>query len=191
MFVPVWQPLDGLSRITLSVSSIEPPATLARTVTQEVRTVHAGTVVTDVISVGEQIAATLVSERLLSTLASGFAVLALGVAAIGLYGVLSYSVAQRRSEFGVRLALGARPARIASTIFTEVAVAVAAGVAIGIPLALMSARSAESLLFRVTSSDPGMYLLSVVVLAVVAAVAAYAPARRAAQADPMTSLRTE
>ena len=190
-FIPVWQPVDGLSRITLSVSSVEPPATLARTVTPEVRTIHAGTLVTDVISLDEQIAATLVSERLLSTLASALAVLALGVAAIGLYGVLSYSVARRRSEFGVRLALGARPARIASAIFAEVAVAVGAGVAIGIPLALLSARSAESMLFRVTTSDPAIYVSSVVVLAVVAALAAYAPARRAAGADPMTSLRAE
>jgi predicted permease len=190
-FVPMWQPLDGISRITLAVSSLEPAAAVARAVAQEVRAIHPSTLISDVIGVEEQIDATLVSESLLSTLASSFAALAVGLAAIGLYGVLSYSVARRRSEFGVRLALGARPTRIASGIFREVAIQVGVGVAIGIPAALVIARSAESLLFGVTTSDPRNYVVSVAALVAVATVAAYLPARRAARVDPMLALRSE
>ena len=190
-FVPLFQPVDGLSRITLAVSSGEPVAAVARAVAQEVRAIHPQTLISDVIGVEEQIDATLVSESLLSTLASGFAALAVCLAAIGLYGVLSYSVARRRREFGVRLALGARPARIASGILREVSLEVGAGLAIGVPLALMMARTAESMLFGVTATDPGNYVVSVAALIVVATVAAYLPARRAARVDPMLALRAE
>jgi predicted permease len=191
VFLPIWQRLDPITRITLAVSSDHAPSTLARTVAHEARAVHASTLVSDVIDVEEQIDASLVSERLLSTLASAFAVLALGLAAIGLYGVMSYSVARRHSEFGVRLALGARPSRIASGIFREVALQVAAGLALGIPAALTIARMAEGMLFGTTSADPAHYVLSAAILAAVACVAAWIPAYRASTIDPTVALRQE
>ena len=190
-FVPLQQRIDPISRITLAASSDQPAAALRQAIAREVRAVHPNTLVSDVIGVEEQIDATLLSERLLSTLASGFAVLALSLAAIGLYGVLSYSVARRRNEFGVRLALGARPSRIASGIFREVTLQVAIGVAVGIPVALLIARMAESMLFGVSAADPTHYLLSAGVLLSVAAVAAWVPASRAARIDPMLALRAE
>ena len=190
-FVPLWQPVDGLSRITLAVSSVESAAALARAVAQEVRAIHPHTLISDIIGIEEQIDATLVSESLLSTLASAFAALAVGLAAIGLYGVLSYSVARRRSEFGVRLALGARPSRIAAGIFREVALQVAAGLAIGIPSALTIARMAEGMLFGVTAADPAHYIVSAVVLVAVAYVAAWIPAYHASTIDPTVALRAE
>lgn len=191
VFVPIWQRVDPIIRITLAVSSDQPLSTLAPAVAHEARAVHRSTLVSDVIDVEEQIDATLVSERLLSTLASAFAVLALGLAAIGLYGVLSYSVARRRSEFGVRLALGARPSRIASGIFREVALQVAVGLALGIPAALTIARMAEGMMFGVTSAEPAHYVLSAVILAAVACVAASVPAYRASTIDPALALRQE
>jgi predicted permease len=190
-FVPVWQPVDGLSRITLSVSTAAAAPALARRVMDEVRAVYPQTLTSDVIDAEEQIDATLVGEALLSRLASGFAALAVALAAIGLYGVLSYSVARRRSEFGVRLALGARPARIASGLAREVALQVGVGLAAGLPLALIGARATESLLFGVTPLDPRNYLTGAAVLTLVTIAAAYVPARRAAKIDPMTALRTE
>ena len=190
-FIPLWQPLDGISRITLAVSSDQPPPAVARAVADEVRAVHPNTLVSDVIGVEEQIDATLMSERLLSRLVTAFAALALGLAAIGLYGILSYSVARRRAEFGLRMALGAPPSRVASGVFREVLLQVAAGIGIGMPVALATARAAEGLLFGVTPADPGNYLLSAAVLALVACLAAWPPARRASAIDPVEALRLE
>jgi predicted permease len=190
-FVPLWQPVDGVSRITLAVSSDQPPAALARTVADEVRAVHPRTLVSDVIGVEEQIDATLLSERLLSTLAAGFAALAVALAAVGLYGILSYSVARRRAEFGLRMALGASPTRVASGMFKEVLLQVGAGLAIGLPVALVAARAAEGLLFGVTPADPRGYFFSAAVLAVVACLATWLPARRACSIDPAETLRLE
>ena len=190
-FVPLWQPLDGISRITLAVSSSQPPASIAAAIAQEVRAIHPNTLVSDVIGVQEQIDATLVSEQLLSTLAIGFAALALVLAAIGLYGILSYAVARRSAEFGVRMALGAPPTRIAWDVARQVLLQVGAGIAIGLPLALAAARAAEGLLFGVTPTDFGNYLLSAAVLVVVACVAAWLPARRACSINPTEALRRE
>ena len=190
-FIPLWQPLDAMSRITLSVSSDQPSSITGSIVAREVRAIHPSTLVSDVIDVREQIAATLLSERLLSTLAAGFAALALGLAAIGLYGVLSYSVARRRAEFGVRIALGARPARVASSVLRDVMLQIAAGLAIGVPAALMLARATAGLLFDVTPTDPANYLLSVTMLVLVAGVAAWVPVRRACAIDPSEILRRD
>jgi ABC-type antimicrobial peptide transport system permease subunit len=191
VFVPVWQPLDPISRITLAIASDTPSPSVARAAAQIVHTIHPNTLVSDVIGVEEQIDATLVSERLLSSLVTAFAALALGLAAIGLYGILSYSVARRRAEFGIRMALGAAPSRIASSVFGEVLIQVAVGMAIGLPAALATARTAKGLLFGVTPADPGNYLLSATVLAAVACLAASLPARRACSIDPSEALRRE
>ena len=188
-FVPLWQPIDSISRLTLAVSSDQPRSTMARAVADEVRAIHPGTLVSDVIEVEEQIDATLVSERLLSMLATGFAALVLGLAAIGLYGIVSYSVARRRTEFGVRLALGAPRSRVAAGVVMEVLLQVAAGIAVGLPLALVIARTAERLLFGVTPAAPGSYLLGAATLTVVACAAAWLPARRACSIDPADTLR--
>jgi predicted permease len=190
-FVPLWQPLDGISRITLAVSSGQPPASVARAVAREVRAIHANTLVSDVIGVHEQVDATLVSERLMSTLAATFAALAVGLAALGLYGVLSYAVARRKAEFGVRMALGAGPGRVAWDVLGEALLPVAGGMAIGLPAALAVARAARGLLFGVTPADPGNYLLAGGLLAAVACLAAWLPARRACAVDPAEALRRE
>jgi predicted permease len=190
-FVPVWQPVEPLRRLTLSLSSQQPPATLVPIVTAIVRDMDPKTLVSDVIGVQEQIDATLTSERLLSTLATAFAVLAVGLAAIGLYGVLGYSVARRRVEFGVRLALGARPASVARDAVRGVAPPVLLGLGLGLLAALPIARAAEAMLFGVAPGDPTTYALAVAMLMLVAAAAAWVPARRAARTDPLRALRAD
>jgi putative ABC transport system permease protein len=189
VFVPLWQPVDPIGRITLAVASDLPQPALLRAVSDEVRRVQPRTLISDVIGVEEQIDATLVSERLLATLATAFAALALGLAAIGLYGTLSYSVARRRSEFGIRMALGAERARVAGTVVRDVLLHVAAGLAIGLPAAVATARIARDLLFGVVPGDVASYLLSMTVLVLVAGLAAWLPARRACRVDPAETLR--
>jgi predicted permease len=190
-FISLGQRLDPISRITLAVKSDQPAAAVTQSVAHEVHAVFPHTLISDVISVNEQVDATLVSERLLSTLATAFAAVALALVAIGLYGVLSYAVARRRTEFGVRLALGERPAHLASVVVLALAPHVALGIAIGLPIALAIARMAERLLFGVGAADPSNYAVSVIAVVLVATMAAVLPARRAAKTDPMTALRCD
>jgi ABC-type antimicrobial peptide transport system permease subunit len=154
-----------------------------------VRTVHAGTLISDIIDVDGQIDATLVSERLMSVLAFAFAALALGLAAIGVYGVLSYSVARRRPEFGIRLALGASPADVAANVLGHVLIELAVGTAIGLPLALFAARLARGLLFGVNAAAISSYVVGASILMTAACAAAALPAWRAWSIDPSDALR--
>jgi predicted permease len=190
-YVPIAQPLDLLTRISLAVASGQPVGTLAPVVAAAVRRVHPKTLVSDVIGVQEQIDATLVSERLLSTLATAFALLAVLLAAIGLYGVLGYSVARRRAEFGVRLALGAPPRTLAAGVLREMIPPVAIGIGVGLAIAAATSRAAASLLFGVNAGDIGNYAVSVAALVLIAAIAAWLPARRASRVDPVIALRAE
>ena len=188
-FVPLWQPLDPLSRLTLSISTATPGSLMARTAANEIRDIHPKSLVSDVIGADAQIDETLVSERLLSLLATGFAVLVLALAAIGLYGIVSYAAAARTTEFGLRLALGAPRSRVAAGVMAEALLPVVAGIAIGLPLAMLIARAAQRLLFGVTPADATSYMVGAGALAVVAAAAAWLPARRACSLDPAETLR--
>jgi predicted permease len=130
-------------------------------------------------------------ERLLATLSGFFGALALALAVIGLYGVLSYNVARRRNEIGIRMALGAERARVLRMVLGEVAILLVAGLALGLAAAVFSTRLLAGFLYRLEPNDPTTLVTACVVLAVAAAVAGLLPARRAANLDPMTALREE
>ena len=117
--------------------------------------------------------------------------LALLIAAVGLYGVLAYSVARRRKEIGVRIAIGARPGTIERMFLMESLVLVTIGVAIGIPLAIAVTRSVSTMLFGLSPHDPASIAGATATLMLVAVAAIYLPARRAAQTDPLIALRNE
>ncbi len=138
-----------------------------------------------------QIRESLMRESLMATLSGFFGALAALLAGIGLYGVLSYAVAQRTQEIGVRLALGADRGKIVKMVMREAALLLAAGLAVGILLALAAAKTAGALLYGLRPHDPATYLLAVTLLAAVAAAASYLPARRASRVDPMVALRCE
>jgi predicted permease len=188
-FVPLGQPVNPLSRLTLSISTDTRAPVIVRAVTEEIRSVYPKTFVSDIIGVDAQIDETLVTERLLSILATGLAVLVLALAAIGLYGIVSYTAAARTTEFGVRLALGAPRASVARGVIVEALLPVAAGIAIGLPLAMLIAKAAQRLLFGVTPSDTASYLVGAGTLALVTAAAAWLPALRACRLDPAETLR--
>jgi ABC-type antimicrobial peptide transport system permease subunit len=139
----------------------------------------------------DALSASLSQPRLNTVLLSLFATSALALAAIGLYGVLSQLVASRHREIGVRMALGARPAQVLSSIALQAAGITAAGILLGIAGALALGRVMGTLVFDVTSHDPLTLTLAPIVLAAVAAAATIVPARRAASVDPMHALRED
>jgi ABC-type antimicrobial peptide transport system permease subunit len=139
----------------------------------------------------EQVAGTLVQERMMATLAGGFGVLALVLACIGLYGLLAYSVARRTKEMGIRMALGAQRRRVIGMIVKGAVRLVVFGIALGLPAAWAASRWVKSMLFGLTPTDPATIGAAVAILATAALVAAYIPARRASRVDPMTALRHE
>jgi len=120
---------------------------------------------------------------------AGFAAFGLLLSCLGLYAVISYSVSQRTQEIGIRMALGATPERLRTRIFGETSVLVLLGVAVGLPASWLATRAIRGLLFDVGSSDPVTYAGVLVVLAVVAVLAGYVPARRATRIDPAIALR--
>jgi ABC-type antimicrobial peptide transport system permease subunit len=124
-------------------------------------------------------------------LLSIFAALASGLAAVGIYGVVAYFVSQGTREIGIRMALGASPAGIRALVVRQALVIVSSGVAIGLAGALIVARLMESLLFGIGATDPLTFASVPALLALVALVASYVPARRASRIDPMLALRHE
>jgi putative ABC transport system permease protein len=133
----------------------------------------------------------MVQPRFLSLLLATFAGIALFLAAIGIYGVMAYAVAQRTQEIGVRMALGAQRLHVLRLVFGQGFVLLAIGTAIGLAGAFALTRLMHSLLFEITPTDPLTYSAVVVLLAVVALFACYIPARRATRVDPLVALRYE
>jgi putative ABC transport system permease protein len=131
------------------------------------------------------------AQRFTMILAAAFAAAALLLACLGLYGLIAYSVSQRRSEFGVRLAVGALPRQVRALVVGEAVRLAALGLALGMPAAILGARLLRSQLFGVTPHDPASYVVALVLLALSAVGAAWIAARHAAAASPFESLRTE
>ena len=139
----------------------------------------------------EQVVSNFDQQSMVAKLAGGFGLIALVLAAIGLYGLTAYSVVRRTAEIGVRMALGANRANIVGMVLRGAFLQVAVGLMIGIPLAIMAGRFMASKLFQVRSYDPFVLGTSIIALGVCAAIASVLPARRAASTDPMKALRVE
>ncbi len=138
-----------------------------------------------------QLRNSLLRERLMATLSGFFGFLAVVLATIGLYGVMSYMVARRRSEIGIRMALGANRGDVLTLVLREAGMLLAAGLVIGTGLAIAVGRTASSMLFGLKPTDPLTIGLSIALLAVVAMIASFLPAMRAAKLEPMLALREE
>jgi predicted permease len=134
---------------------------------------------------------TLQTDRFIEQLSSGFGLLAILLASIGLYGVMAYNVARRTRDIGIRMALGAKPDNVLWQVLRETLVLVLIGIAIGVPAALAGTRLVRSMLFGLGFADPIVMVSAAALLAIVAALAGFVPARRASQVDPMVALRYE
>jgi hypothetical protein len=130
-------------------------------------------------------------EILFARLSSGFGLLALSIASVGLYGTMSYTVARRTGEIGIRMALGAGRPRVVWMIMRQVAILSAVGLAIGLPMAFGASRLVESLLYGVKAGDLASIVTAVVTMVIAVIAAGYAPARRASRVDPLVALRHE
>jgi putative ABC transport system permease protein len=138
-----------------------------------------------------QIRESLVQDELMATLCGFFGALAILLAAIGIYGVISYTVAQRTNEIGIRMALGAQQSSVLRLILGEVGILIGIGVVVGAGLTLAGSKAASSLLFGLKARDPITLALAVVILAAIGFAASFLPARRASRLDPMAALRYE
>jgi macrolide transport system ATP-binding/permease protein len=138
-----------------------------------------------------QIAERFTEERLVARLTALFGGLALLLATIGLYGVTAYSVVRRTPEIGIRMALGAGRQGVIAMVMRGAVLQAALGLAIGIPIAMLSVRFVKSQLYEITSADSQVMIVAIATLAIAACVAGFIPARRAASIDPVKALRTE
>ncbi|HEX7090132.1 MAG TPA: ABC transporter permease [Longimicrobiales bacterium] len=168
-----------------------PPDQLLRAIPRVVAQLDPNLPVEELKTLRQQVRENLVLDRLVSTLAAAFAALATLLAAVGLYGVLAYSVAQRTREFGLRMAIGADAARVRRLVLRQVARMLLVGAAAGIAAALVLGRYAESLLFEMEARDPLTFLAGAALLSIVVFGAGLVPAVRAARVDPMQALRYE
>jgi predicted permease len=190
-YLPFSQTPTGRGQMTLVVRTAGNPTTVAAAVRREVRALDAQMPMFEVETLATQVAASLREERLVATLSSGFGVLALLLSCLGLYGILSYTVAQRTHEIGVRMALGAKRLDVLWLVLRDALRLVLLGAALGIPAALAVARLVASQLFGVSAADPVAIGLATLVLLAVASVAGYLPSWRATRVDPLVALRVE
>jgi putative ABC transport system permease protein len=186
----VQDPQYPLGSLKVIIRSSQPLETVTGAVAALAREENPAIVV-DFRTMASRLHDSLLRERLMATLSGFFGGLAALIAAIGLYGVMSYTVARRRNEIGVRIALGADRRQVMRMVMGEAGGLVAAGLAIGVPAALAVTRFASALLFGVTPRDPATLGAAVAGLALVAALASYVPALRASRLEPIEALRDE
>jgi predicted permease len=179
------------SSLNFYVRATTEPLALRKAVEQVLARLDPNLPLMDLRTMQDVVRENLFGDRFMSALAIVLAALATLLASLGLYGVLSYNVAQRTREIGLRLALGAAPERLRAMVLRQVAWMATIGGALGLTAALVLGRAARSLLFGLSPSDPAVLLIAVVTLAAVAAAAAYLPARRASRVDPVVALRSE
>lgn len=193
VYLPIREPRDIDSRVTLLVSAQNPgnEISLLPALRDTLTSVDSEVLISDVATIQTQLENTLLTERLLAGLSTAFGLLAVFLAAVGLYGVLSYQVGRQRRSIGVRIALGATPSAVAFGVLRQSLKVVAVGLVLGLPLAMAAARMAESMLWGVTANSPGIYVGSGVMLSIVAIVSSYLPARRASTIDPLEALRLD
>jgi predicted lysophospholipase L1 biosynthesis ABC-type transport system permease subunit len=189
-YLPLLQD-ENPSVATFYVRARGPLEDLATRLRAVVRETDAALPVFAMTTMQQQVDESLFFERMIAALSVAFGVLATVLAALGLYGVMSFTVMRRIREIGIRMALGAEEGRVLRLVLREVALLALLGMAVGLPSAMALGRLVSSQLYGLSPADPPTLVMATGVLAAVALVAGYLPARRAARVDPLTALRHE
>ena len=192
---PVWYvpyaQLENNFPVNLVVRTNSDPASVTAAVRQAIHAVDPDQPVSNVMTMNENLAGVLVTERFSAILMSALAASGLLLAALGLYGVMAYSVSQRTAEIGVRVALGAQRIHVLQLILSQGAKLTLLGVVIGVAAAWALTRLLGGLLFEVNATDPATFLSISLLLVSIALIACFLPARRALSVDPVIALRAE
>jgi predicted permease len=189
-FVPYRQDA-GLGAMHVYVRTSGDIAQAATAITAVVKRLDPNLPIEELETLPDQVRTNTFLDRMMTTLSAAFAILATLLAAIGLYGVLAYTVALRTREIGLRMALGAAPNRVRGMVLRQVAIMTLVGALVGLAGALGVGKAAQSILFQMTGADPAVLALSAVALALVALCAGFIPAHRASRVDPMSALKYE
>jgi putative ABC transport system permease protein len=190
IFTPYLQEAN-LGGMTFYVRTWQPPESAEATIRRAMQTLDSKLVLDNFRTMQEQIDDNLTAERVIAILASSFGVLAVLMAAVGLYGVLAYSTAQRTREIGIRIALGAARRSVVRMVLMEVLWLAGISIAVALPASLLLTSAVRSQLFGISSSDPLTLVAVTALVAAVAVASALLPARRAAKTEPMVALRYE
>jgi predicted permease len=177
--------------MSLAVRSTTDTGSLLEAVRREVSALDPSLAISGVRTMEQVANQSLATPRFSMALIGLFAFLALSLAAIGMYGVIAYSVGQRTHEFGLRMALGASPRDVQLSVLNGGIKLAAAGVALGVACALLLSKIESSLLYEVGATDPATFIAVAAIAVAVASLACYVPARRATRADPMSALRCD
>jgi predicted permease len=189
LFLPLEQ--NYSSQMTFLVRTEGNPRDMLASVREEIQTLDAELPIFGIKSMDEYMSRHYVGPEAIASLAGVFALVALLLASVGIYGVMSYAVVQRTHEIGIRMALGARQRDVLGMVVRQGLIIVFIGIVIGAAAAMASTRAMTSLLYEVSTSDPGIYLIVCSVLASAALLACLVPARRAARVDPLVALKYE
>jgi predicted permease len=190
-YIPYKQDVSHLLQMCVAVRTAGEPKAVAASVRETLREIDPKLPVIKIDTIGEQLDDLLVQERLITTLATSLGFLGTLLACLGLYGVVSYTVARRTSEIGIRMALGATPANVLRMVLKESLWLVVGGIAAGVPCAIAATKLVSSKLFGVTAADPMTISIGIGLMFSVAMLAALIPAGKASRVDPMTALRHE
>ncbi len=191
MYLPMNASAIARAYVSYQVRTAAAPEGIIETLRRELASIDSAIALTDARSLAARVDESLMRERLLATLSAFFGALALALAAVGLYGILSYSVSRRTGEIGIRMALGAARGTVLLGVMRDAAVLIGAGIAAGLSIALAAARVTASLLFGIEPKDAPTYATAAILLSAVAMLAAWFPARRAASISPTRALRHE
>jgi putative ABC transport system permease protein len=185
------QASEGMTTMFLAVRTDGDPLALVSPIRGQIRQIDPDQPVSAIQTMAARLASSVSQRRTEMVVLSGFALVALLVAAIGIYGVMSYWVTERRTEIGIRLALGAERGQVVGLVLRQAAAMLGVGLVFGIAGALAMTRVLQALLYEVSASDPSVFGALAVVLAAAGVLAAYIPARRATRVDPIATLRYE
>jgi predicted permease len=191
IYVPLFHPMWEQSSVTYEVRTFADTASISASLRSVVQEVGPSLPSINIHTMAGLVDDTLQTDRFIEQLSSAFGFLAILLASIGLYGVMAYNVARRTRDIGIRMALGAEPGNVLWQVLRETLVLVCIGIAIGVPAALAGTRLVRSMLFGLGFAVPIVIVSAATLLALVAGLAGFLPARRAARVDPMVALRYE